>query len=348
MHPIFRNAQFLRAYLPAWLPIGLILAVVLRISTRLSWLEVVAVITPLTVVLAIVCLSAWYLARSFDLRTTADWKLFAAFMPAAMCASTVVMACGHMIVWSLGHVFPSLAARFHPAIPVLAAMFCLVYLLAIMLHYLVLALESSQKAEILSREAELKALKAQVNPHFLFNSLNSISALTSIDPARARQMCIALSDFLRNSLRLGERASIPLSEELALARSYLEVERVRFGPKLRVLQRMGEGCEQCDVPPLLVQPLVENAIKHGIATLAEGGEIAVTGERVDGLLRVTVENPFDPDAPPAQRTGFGLAGVRNRLEARYGSGGKLEIQVEPALYRVLLWMPWTDGQSKAG
>jgi LytS/YehU family sensor histidine kinase len=111
---------------------------------------------------------------------------------------------------------------------------------------------------------------------------------------------------------------------------------------------MGEGCEQCDVPPLLVQPLVENAIKHGIATLAEGGEIAVTGERVDGLLRVTVENPFDPDAPPAQRTGFGLAGVRNRLEARYGSGGKLEIQVEPALYRVLLWMPWTDGQSKAG
>ena len=350
MHPIFRNPQFFRAYLPAWLPIGLILAGILRISSQLLWLEVISVMVPLTVVLAIVCLTAWYVCR-FDLRTTADWKLFVVIVPAAMCASTFVMAFGHLIVWVLGHLFQGLEPRFRPAIPVLAAMFCLVYLLSVMLHYLIQALESSQRAEILSREAELKALKAQVNPHFLFNSLNSISALTSIDPARARQMCIALSDFLRNSLRLGERASISFGEELALARSYLEVERVRFGQKLQVVQRLSEGCEECNVPPLLVQPLVENAIKHGIATLSEGGEIAVTGQRVDGRLRVTVENPFDPDAPPAQRTGFGLTGVRNRLEARYGSAGRLEIEVAPSLYRATIVLPWAeanrlDGESK--
>jgi hypothetical protein len=345
VHPIFRNKQFFRAYLPAWVPIGLILAGVLRYSSHLElrWIEVAAIMAPLTVVLAIVCLSAWYICR-FDLRTTADWKLFAIFVPSAMCASTVVMVCGHLIVWTLGHVFPNLEPRFRPAIPVLAVMFCLVYLLSILLHYLVQALETSQRAEILSREAELKALKAQVNPHFLFNSLNSISALTSIDPARARQMCIALSDFLRNSLRLGERASISFGEELSLARSYLKVERVRFGQKLRVVQRLSEGCENCRVPPLLVQPLVENAIKHGIATLSEGGEIAVTGEHVDGRLRVTVENPFDPEAPPAQRTGFGLAGVRNRLEARYGPAGRLQIEVEPSLYRATIVLPWADGE----
>jgi two-component system, LytTR family, sensor histidine kinase AlgZ len=333
VHPIFRNRQFLSAYLPGWIPIGMMLAFVLRVSTHLPWLEVVAVITPLTVILAVVCLTAWYVCRAFDLRTTPDWKLLLAFLPAAMCGSTLVMAFGHLIVWSLGHVFPDLPGRFHAGIPVLAGMFCLAYLLSIVLHYLILALESSQKAEILSREAELKALKAQVNPHFLFNSLNSISALTSIDPAKARQMCIALSDFLRNSLRLGERTSIALGEEL-----------VRFGEKLRLRQQVEDGCAQCDIPPLLVQPLVENAIKHGIATLAEGGEIAVSGERRENYLRVVVENPFDPDAPPAQRTGFGLVGVRNRIQARYGAAGKLEIDVQPALYRVTLLIPWANAR----
>jgi len=346
LHPILRDRRILSGYLTGWVPIGLMLAFVLSVSSHLNWAEVAAVIVPLTAILAFVCLSAWYLCRSRDLRSTPDWKLAVTFLLASMCASTVVMVFGHLDVWALGHFFPGLEQRFRPAIPALAGMFSLVYLLSIVLHYLILALESSQKAEIVSREAEIKALKAQVNPHFLFNSLNSISALTSIDPVKARQMCIALSDFLRNSLRLGERASIPLSEELTLTKSYLDVERVRFGQKLRIRQYLEEGCEDCDVPPLLVQPLVENAIKHGIATLAQGGEIALTGERSNGQLRVTVENPFDPDAPPAQKTGFGLLGVRNRIHARYGNAGKLEIDVQPAVYRVVLLLPWVCNGSR--
>ncbi len=347
MHPIFRERRLWAGYLSGWVPIGLILASVLRNSSRLDWLEVFAVIAPVTFVLAFVGLSAWYVCRSLDLKTTSDWRLAVTFLLAAMCASTLVEKLAEFWLWILNHFSPGIEARFRPAIPAMAGMFSLIYLLSVVLHYLILALESSQKAEILSREAEIKALKAQVNPHFLFNSLNSISALTSIDPARARQMCIALSDFLRNSLRLGERQSIPLGEELVLTRSYLDVERVRFGKKLRIRQHLEQGCEDCDVPPLLVQPLVENAIKHGIATLAEGGEIALTGERSKDQLRVTVENPFDPDAPPAQKTGFGLLGVKNRLHARYGNAGKLEIDVQPALYRVMLSLPWVTSRTES-
>ncbi len=346
MHPILRHREILSGYLTGFAVIGLMLAFLLGVSSRLRWMEVALVIVPLTLVLAMTCLSAWYVCRSLDLKTTADWKLGVAFLLAAMCASTVVMAFGHGWVWMLNFFMAGVAARFRPAIPVLAGVLSLVYLLAILLHYLVLAFESSQRSEILSREAELKALKAQVNPHFLFNSLNSISALTSIDPAKARQMCIALSDFLRNSLRLGERPSIPLGEELALTKSYLDVERVRFGQKLRIRQILEEGCSECELPPLLVQPLVENAIKHGIATLAEGGEIAVRGERWQNQLRVTVENPFDPDAPPAQKTGFGLVGVRNRIRARYGNAGRLEIDVQPALYRAILLLPWVCDEKR--
>ena len=340
MHPIFKNRRVLSGYVAGWPTIGLTLAFVLKETSGLTWTEVMLVMGPMTVVLAIVCLSAWFVCRALDLKSTPDWKLALTFLLAAMCGSTVVMGIGHGWIWALNRAFPGLENAARPAIPVLAAMFFLAYLLSIVLHYLILAIESSQKAEILSRDSELKALKAQVNPHFLFNSLNSISALTSIDPPKARAMCIALSDFLRNSLRLGERQTIPLGEELALTKSYLEVERVRFGSKLRVSETLEDGCANCDVPPLLVQPLVENAIKHGIATLDGGGEITVASVRRENQLLVTIENPFDPDAPPAQKTGFGLVSVRNRIRARYGTRGKLEIEVGPARYRVVLSLPW--------
>jgi LytS/YehU family sensor histidine kinase len=258
---------------------------------------------------------------------------------AAICASAIVLALVPFLLMLLGRFHAGLGRRIHPALPVLAGMVFLFYLLSIALHYVLLAVESSRQAEVLSREAELKALKAQVNPHFLFNSLNSISALTSIDPAKAREMCIRLSDFLRNSLRLGERVTIPFGEELALTSTYLDVEQVRFGQRLRIKQDFEPACTDCEVPPLLVQPLVENAIKHGIATLTGGGEIAMSARVQQDRLRFVVENPFDPDAPSQKKSGFGLVNVRNRLNARYGSAAKLDVQVEQGLYRVVLSMP---------
>jgi LytS/YehU family sensor histidine kinase len=186
-------------------------------------------------------------------------------------------------------------------------------------------------------------LKAQINPHFLFNSLHSISALTTVDAGRARDMCIRLSDFLRSSLRLGERLTIPFREELALARNYLDVEQVRFGGRLRVVQDIDDGCGDCEVPPLLVQPLVENAIKHGIATMVEGGEINMRGRRSRDEMRFTIENPFDPEAPSTRRNGIGLANVRNRLEARYGGAARLEIEVDENRYRVIMTLPCATG-----
>jgi LytS/YehU family sensor histidine kinase len=221
----------------------------------------------------------------------------------------------------------------------LAGIVDLLYLLAIALHYVLLAVQSSREAEILAHEAELKALKAQINPHFLFNSLHSISALTAVDAAKAREMCIRLSDFLRTTLRFGERSTVPFSEEMALSRSYLDVEQVRFGGRLRVVQDIDEGCADCDVPPLLIQPLVENAVKHGIATLLEGGEIAMQGRRSADAMRFVIENPFDPEAPSTKKSGIGLANVRKRLQARYGAAARLEIEVQDDHYRVILWLP---------
>jgi LytS/YehU family sensor histidine kinase len=217
-------------------------------------------------------------------------------------------------------------------------MVIMVYLLAIALHYVIIEARTSRKSELLAREAQLKALKAQVNPHFLFNSLNSISALTTIDATRARTMCIRLADFLRISLRLGERESVPFREEMELTRMYLDVEQVRFGSRLGLTEDVDPACADCQIPALLIQPLVENAVKHGIALLEEGGAISMTGRREGDTIRFTIENPFDPDAP-ATRSGIGLANVRQRLEARYGNAARMEIQTEARLYRVILTLP---------
>jgi LytS/YehU family sensor histidine kinase len=157
-------------------------------------------------------------------------------------------------------------------------------------------------------------------------------------------MCIRLSDFLRSSLRLGERVTIPFREELALARNYLDVEQVRFGDRLRVVQDIDEGCGDCEVPPLLVQPLVENAIKHGIATLVEGGEISMRGRRSQERMRFTIENEFDPEAPSSRKTGIGLANVRNRLTARYGNDARIDVEVDGTRYRVVLSLPCGTSQ----
>lgn len=346
MHPIFKSRSGLMAYLAAWIPLGLLFDFVICVTGHLTAPQSLAFTVPLIVVLACVCLSAWFVCRSLPIRTTRFGRLILQHVMAAMLASTLVMILMQIWIASIGRWIPSVQFWFRSAAPVLAVMVFLVFLLSVALHYVLLALESSQRAEVLSREAELKALKAQINPHFLFNSLNSISALTSIDPAKAREMCVRLSDFLRNSLRLGERASVPFSEELALTKTYLDVEQVRFGSRLKVKHDLDPGCERCDVPPLLVQPLVENAIKHGIATLTEGGEIEFSVRKQHDSLRITVENPFDPDAPAARKTGFGLVNVRNRLQARYGADGKMDIQIDDHRYRVMLSFPYVETREK--
>lgn len=339
MHPVFSNKSGLLFYVAAWIPLGAMLTLMLRVAGRLPFIESISVMAPVTLLLAGVCLAPWYSCRSLPLRSTSKEKLFINHVVAAMCATAIVMVFARMLVATFSGVFPRLHQGYASAVPVLAAMVDMIYLLAIALYYVILAIESSRQAELLSREAELKAIKAQINPHFLFNSLNSISALTTIDSSKAREMCIRLSDFLRASLRLGERASIPFSEELALTRSYLDVEQVRFGQRLRVRQEFDPLCSDFEVPPLLVQPLVENAIKHGIATLTDGGEIAMTGERLLHCMHVTIENPFDPDAPAVRRNGFGLASVRNRMHARYGPAARLEVEVNKNQFRVMLSLP---------
>jgi LytS/YehU family sensor histidine kinase len=211
-------------------------------------------------------------------------------------------------------------------VPTLFAAGVLLYLLSVALHYVLLSFEATREAErreaeqtLATREAQLSALKAQIQPHFLFNSLNSISSLVGSDPPRAREMCVGLADFLRQTLAVGERPAIRVSEELALARSYLDVERIRFGRRLAVEEQVDPEGAECLIPPLLLQPLMENAIVHGVSTLVEGGLVRLEAGRTGHRLRIVIENSFDPQVSTRPRGGLGLKIVRERLAAFYGN-----------------------------
>jgi LytS/YehU family sensor histidine kinase len=222
----------------------------------------------------------------------------------------------------------------------------LLFWLAAALHYLLIAFEASRAAErralelsVLARDAELRALRAQLDPHFLFNSLNSISALTVTDPAAARRMCVLLADFLRDTLRLGGSARIPLGDELRLADRFLEIERVRLGPRLQVARDTDPAAATCLVPPLLLQPLVENAVVHGIDQLVDGGTIRIAAARNGSGLTITLDNPCDPDRPRRSGTGLGLELLRQRLETQFGAAGDVRVDARPERFRVEVRIP---------
>ncbi|NML19368.1 histidine kinase [Pseudoflavitalea sp. G-6-1-2] len=174
-------------------------------------------------------------------------------------------------------------------------------------------------AEKLAREAELYQLRQQLQPHFLFNSLNSISALVSMHPAEARKMIQQLSDFLRGTLRKDEQQWISLTDELQHLQLYLEIEKVRFGHRLQAHIEQEETTAKMQIPHMLLQPIVENAIKFGLYDTTEQVEILVSVKLVNGLLEITVQNPYDPaTSSPQAGTGFGLHSAKRRLYLLFG------------------------------
>lgn len=171
-----------------------------------------------------------------------------------------------------------------------------------------------QQTERLKREAELAGLRMQMQPHFLFNSLNSISALTLSKPEEARKMIQLLSDFLRGTVKKEPGQLIPLHEELKHLQLYLEIEKVRFGHRLQTTISCAENCSDKNVPVLILQPIVENAIKFGLYDTTGEVSISIQAHCDNTLLYISVSNPFDEQTSvPKQGTGFGLNAVQRRL-----------------------------------
>jgi two-component system, LytTR family, sensor kinase len=221
-----------------------------------------------------------------------------------------------------------------------------IYVLTILSYFLFASLTNlsekksrEAKLESLVRETELKMLRSQINPHFLFNSLNSISSLTVTDPEKARTMVIKLSDFMRYALSRKDEQPVSLQSELENLRLYLEIEKVRFGDRLVTEENIDPSCLEVRVPVMLLQPLYENAVKHGVYESLEKVKICTEAKMKEGYLEIDICNNFDPAAISPKGTGTGLINVSRRLELSYGNRASLITEKKDNVFTVKLYIP---------
>jgi sensor histidine kinase YesM len=347
MHPILGRLDRVLAYAAGWLVVALLVATSLA-QQGIGWFDALVFVAPPFLVYGFVCLSSFYICRAMPLATTRPQAVAIVLAVSAIVGGVIwlafVQAWAAMLRSMSG--FESTAAAGMSQQPYLFSVAVILFLLVLSVHYVALAFEATRDAErqqlelqVLTREAELRALRAQINPHFLYNSLNSISALTSADPAGARRMCVLLADFLRSTLKMSALDRIRVSEELALVDAFMDIEEVRFRARLSVERDIDPSALAYRVPPLVLQPLAENAVVHGVAGLVDGGTVRLAVARRDGRLLMRIENPRDPEVPPRVHGGHGLDNVRRRLNAMFGDDARIEAVATAEAFRVELNLP---------
>ncbi|HEX7879628.1 MAG TPA: histidine kinase, partial [Candidatus Eisenbacteria bacterium] len=338
MYPLLATPTRTLLYVAAWVPIALALAAVMwLVEPRPAW-ALAIVVGPLCLVYASATTSNWWILRGEKPENLLSVRLLTRMVTAAIVTAMLWAVAANLLYTFLDPRLPSFidkAVRRKDLILIFVAGVG-IYWLSSALHLAffisIKAVEAERRAlesQVSAREAELKALRSQLNPHFLFNSLNSIMSLVGRSPEEARRMCQGLGDFLRRTLNLGSRERVSLAEELDLVRHYLEIEAVRFGARLTYELDVPADLNAIQVPPLLLQPLIENAVKHGVASRLDGGRIHLTARRESDRLYLSVTNPTDEEAAPVDGEGMGLDNVRRRLKATAAGRGTLEIRRRP-------------------
>lgn len=348
MHPILAQRGTWLLWAIIWIAIGAALSILMAQLEGLTWWAGLLLIVPITLLYGFICSGSWYLCHIAPLRRSATLRILSVHGFGALISSSLWLQLGEGWAVLLQQLpwFAGIETRYWHQSPLLVSLGVALFLLSSAVHYILIALADSRDAEtralrmqVLATEAELRALRSQITPHFLFNSLNSINALTSSDPAGARRMCLLLSDFLRGTLQVSSHERIPLAQELLLIDQFLAIEQVRFGERLLVEREIDDDAFRRLLPPLLLQPLVENAVTHGISNMLEGGTVRISARTDGNRLIVAVENPRDPEARRRAGAGLGLTNVRRRLEAAYGREATVNVEAVPDRFRVELGLP---------
>lgn len=220
-------------------------------------------------------------------------------------------------------------------------------------YYLIIIyrdLQEKAKAEArlseLLKESELNVLKSQINPHFLFNSLNSISSLTITDPAKAQEMVVNLSEFLRYSVSANIDTFTTLEKEMQNIKRYLEIEKIRFGEKLVFESTSDPACHSRHIPVMILQPLYENAIKHGVYESTERVRVVTDCTAHKEYFEIRITNDFDPTSPSRKGAGIGLKNIRERLRLIYHTDSLLKTSVTGNVFQVVLIIPNKPADNK--
>jgi len=345
-HPILKNTKNLILYLIVWFGIIASYQAVLTFGIRLELKYALADNLISNILLLGLGLSFWYSAKYISFENNSVIKIFLSHIFGGIFISVLWLVISYYLINSLVTIDEVYSEFFLNTLPWKFLIGVLYYFLVTAFYYLVIYYSSYQEriikeAELknLVTQAELKSLKFQINPHFIFNSLNSMSALTVINPDKARSMILKLADFLRYTLASNERQTTNLSEELKNIRLYLEIEKIRFEDKFEFAEDIENECLRIKVPSMILQPLFENAIKHAVYEALEKVTLNISARIKNGFMEIRVENNFDGNVSGKSGTGIGLTNIKNRLELIYNSKNLIDIRKEKNIFAVSLYIP---------
>ena len=346
LNPLLKVRPYLIAYIGVWALIAIIHILILTLfqgfSLGLAFTE--SLIS--NVLLAMIGLALWF--PVFFSRLEKENVLNFIFKHLFACALSI----GLWVIVSYAILNALFDKHFEykqflvSSLPWRAGIGALLYGAIILVYYLIINYQNfrekmTRETELkaLVRESELNSLKSQINPHFLFNSLNSISSLTMISPEKAQDMIIKLSEFLRYSLSNKDEHLTSLRDEIINITRYLDIEKVRFGKRLNVKNNLDEKCYEMKLPGLILQPLIENAIKYGVYESLDQTDIELICSCSERNLRVTIRNQFDPDFHYKKGAGIGIQNIRSRLRIMYGRDDLFSIVKSGNIFEVTIIFP---------
>lgn len=353
MHPVLGNIRSLAWYALVWLFAGVLIAKLIYFTGRGDWTQAFAFAIPLTLVYGFINLSAYYVSRSSPLASERRLRVVLTALFNAMLTACfwLALAMGWNVIL---HEWQTAIVMDTGTTMIMIVVGTVLYLLSIAIYYVMMMARQAEQAKqnelqsaVLSRDAELRMLRAQIDPHFLFNSLNSISALTHSDPDGARRMTVELAAFFRQTLALAQKPLITLREEWNLCEHFLSVEKVRFGNRLTVEMMLPEQLYDILLPPMLIQPLAENAVKHGIAQCVEGGTIRIYALTDGPYAHIVIENPMEDESSYSEGTHIGLGNIRKRIQNQYGRDARLTTEKQNRLFVAKLSIPVSPGEVSA-
>lgn len=346
LNPISKNKNYLISYFVVWIVIFAVHTFVINFFYELDNINSIVDSAIFNFLFAILGFNLWYVIR-FNLRETAT--AFDMVINHLIVAVVVISIWLSISYFSLVYIYSndqSYRQFLNESLPWRAVSGIFFYLFFILFYYLILYYEDLQdklkiesELQTLVKEAELNALKSQINPHFLFNSLNSISSLTISNPDMAQEMVIKLSDFLRYSLTHDKDEKTSLRQEFENLRRYLDIEKVRFGHRLNFSWNVPDYCVDFAIPNMLLQPLIENSIKHGVYHSTEEVLVELTCEKKNGFVVIQISNDYDPEATKKIGSGIGLSNIRKRLQLIYQRQDLLEIIADKMVFRAILKLP---------
>ncbi len=344
-NPILNSSKSLNLYLLFWMLVSITYFCLLYFGLNGNVTLSITDSLVFNILLSGLGLALWYPVRFMSLDSSLT-KIVFNHLAAAVLATTAWMAIGYAIITYVINLGTQFTSFFQSTLVWRFLLGILFNLLITSFYYIIIYYSNFKERAIretelknLVTEAELKNLKFQINPHFIFNSLNSMSALTAIDPDKAKSMILKLADFLRYTLANNEKQKNKLSEELKNIKLYLEIEKVRFEDKFEFSDKVEPECLIIEVPNMILQPLFENAIKHAVYETLSTVELTLKGNIDKGFLVLSLTNNFEEESKGKKGAGIGLKNIANRLELIYGQKDLMKVEKGNNIFRVTLYIP---------